>query len=149
MTYSQLSSEERYFLSSSLARGRSIPSIAKEMDRSPRTLFRELRRKRRPSTCSFEMPGPSATRRYTAGFVRTGAMADRSTSISGSCRKYAGNAIAAAIPGPYYGEKVLSPNGLLPRTIVPRSAIRRPTRLWVRTNINASLPWSNGIPAWL
>jgi IS30 family transposase len=42
MTYSQLSKEERYFLSSLLARGASIPSIAKELGRSPSTLYREL-----------------------------------------------------------------------------------------------------------
>lgn len=49
MTYSQLSKEERYFLSSLLARGASVPSIAKEMGRSPSTLYRELHRNRRPS----------------------------------------------------------------------------------------------------
>ena len=50
-SYSQLSQEERYFFSSSLARGHSIPSIAKELDRPPCTLYRELARNRRPSGC--------------------------------------------------------------------------------------------------
>jgi IS30 family transposase len=49
MTYSQLSKEERYFLSSLLARGASIPSIAKELGRSPSTLYRELKRNLRPT----------------------------------------------------------------------------------------------------
>lgn len=49
MTYSQLSKEERYFLSSLLARGASIPSIARELGRSPSTLYRELKRNLRPS----------------------------------------------------------------------------------------------------
>lgn len=49
MIYSQLSKEERYFLSSLLARGASIPSIAKELGRSPSTLYRELKRNLRPS----------------------------------------------------------------------------------------------------
>jgi IS30 family transposase len=49
MKYSQLSQEERYFLSSHLASGCSIPSIAREMGRAPSTLYRELDRNRRPS----------------------------------------------------------------------------------------------------
>lgn len=49
MTYSQLSQEERYFLSSHLARGESIPSIAKELGRAASTLYRELRRNLRPT----------------------------------------------------------------------------------------------------
>jgi IS30 family transposase len=49
MTYSQLSLEERYLFSSLLARGASIPSIAREMNRSPSTLYRELKRNLRPS----------------------------------------------------------------------------------------------------
>jgi len=49
MTYSQLSQEERYFFSSNLARGFSIPQIAKEMDRAPSTLYREKSRNLRPS----------------------------------------------------------------------------------------------------
>jgi IS30 family transposase len=49
MTYLQLSQEERYFLSSLLARGASIPSIAKELGRAPSTLYRELKRNLRPS----------------------------------------------------------------------------------------------------
>lgn len=48
-SYSQLSQEERYFLSSSLARGHSVPSIANELARAPSTLYRELRRNLRPS----------------------------------------------------------------------------------------------------
>lgn len=49
MTYSQLSQEERYFFSSNLARGFSVPQIAKEMDRAPSTLYREQKRNLRPS----------------------------------------------------------------------------------------------------
>lgn len=49
MTYSQLSQDERYFFSSSRARGLSIPKIAKEMERAPSTLYRELKRNLRPS----------------------------------------------------------------------------------------------------
>jgi IS30 family transposase len=49
MKYSQLSQEERYFFSSHLASGCSIPSIAREMGRAPSTLYRELDRNRRPS----------------------------------------------------------------------------------------------------
>ena len=48
-SYSQLSQEERYFFSSNLARGHTIPSIAKELDRAPSTLYRELARNLRPS----------------------------------------------------------------------------------------------------
>lgn len=44
MTYSQLSEEERYFLSSHLARGDSVPAIARELARAPSTLYRELAR---------------------------------------------------------------------------------------------------------
>jgi IS30 family transposase len=49
MTYSQLSLDERYFLSSLKARGVSIPQIAKALGRSPSTLYRELRRNERPT----------------------------------------------------------------------------------------------------
>lgn len=49
MTYSQLSQEERYFLSSHLAIDDSIPSIAKELGRASSTLYRELARNLRPS----------------------------------------------------------------------------------------------------
>ena len=49
MTYSQLSQEERYFFSSSLANGLKIPQISKEMARAPSTLYRELKRNIRPS----------------------------------------------------------------------------------------------------
>jgi len=49
MTYSQLSQDERYFFSSCRAKGISIPNIAKEMERSPSTLYRELKRNLRPS----------------------------------------------------------------------------------------------------
>jgi len=47
MKYSQLSLEERYFLSSMKARGISIPDIALELDRAPSTLYRELERNSR------------------------------------------------------------------------------------------------------
>lgn len=49
MTYSQLSQEERYFLSSLKASGVSIPLIAKALGRAPSTLYRELRRNERPT----------------------------------------------------------------------------------------------------
>jgi IS30 family transposase len=48
-SYVQLSQEERYFFSSHVAAGHSIPKIAKEMNRSPSTLYREFRRNLRPS----------------------------------------------------------------------------------------------------
>lgn len=48
-TYSQLSLEERYFLSTWKARGHSVPMIAKLLGRHPSTLYRELRRNLRPS----------------------------------------------------------------------------------------------------
>jgi hypothetical protein len=47
--YSQLSQEERYTLSTYLAKGYSIPQIAKELGRHPSTLYREKKRNRRPS----------------------------------------------------------------------------------------------------
>lgn len=72
MTYSQLSREERYFLSSLLARGASIPSIAKELGRSPSTLYRELNRNRRP------------TGRYAAFVAHSYATARRRRSRRGS-----------------------------------------------------------------
>ena len=48
MKYSQLSLEERYFLSSLKARGVSVPDIAKALGRAPCTIYRELRRNERP-----------------------------------------------------------------------------------------------------
>jgi transposase, IS30 family len=48
-SYTQLSQEERYFISTNLARKRSVPSIAKELDRPPSTVYRELERNRRPT----------------------------------------------------------------------------------------------------
>jgi len=47
--YSQLSQEERYTLSTFLAKGYSIPEIAKELGRHPSTLYREKKRNVRPS----------------------------------------------------------------------------------------------------
>jgi IS30 family transposase len=47
--YSQLSQEERYTLSTFLAKGYSIPQIAKELGRHPSTLYREKKRNLRPS----------------------------------------------------------------------------------------------------
>ncbi len=49
MTYSQLSQEERYFLSSLKARGVSVPQIAKSLGRAPSTMYRELHRNERPN----------------------------------------------------------------------------------------------------
>lgn len=48
MMYSQLSLEERYFLSALKARGVSVPEIAKALGRAPCTIYRELRRNERP-----------------------------------------------------------------------------------------------------
>lgn len=53
MTYSQLSQDERYFLSSMKARGISIPKIANALRRSPSTLYRELRRNERPKQNTY------------------------------------------------------------------------------------------------
>jgi IS30 family transposase len=47
--YSQLSQEERYTLSTCLAKGYSIPQIAKELGRHPSSLYREKKRNIRPS----------------------------------------------------------------------------------------------------
>ena len=47
--YSQLSQEERYTLSTFLAKGYSIPQIAIELGRHPSTLYREKKRNLRPS----------------------------------------------------------------------------------------------------
>lgn len=52
--YSQLSQEERYFFSTLKARGVSIPRIAKELDRAPSTLYRELKRNIRPTTGYYQ-----------------------------------------------------------------------------------------------
>ena len=52
--YSQLSQEERYFFSTLKARGISIPRIAKELDRAPSTLYRELKRNIRPTTGYYQ-----------------------------------------------------------------------------------------------
>ena len=49
MTYSQLSLEERYFLSALKARGVSVPDIAKALGRAPCTIYRELHRNERPT----------------------------------------------------------------------------------------------------
>ena len=49
MAYTQLSQEERYFFSSNYSIGFSITHIAKEMGRSPSTLYREMKRNLRPS----------------------------------------------------------------------------------------------------
>ena len=49
MTYSQLSQEERFFLSSLQASGVSVPQIAKALGRAPSTVYRELSRYERPS----------------------------------------------------------------------------------------------------
>lgn len=70
-SYSQLSQEERYFISTSLARKCSIPSIAKELDRPPSTVYRELRRNRRP------------TGRYAASVAHSYATARRRSSRRG------------------------------------------------------------------
>ena len=48
-SYSQLSQEERYFFSTHYLNGGSIPKLAKEMNRSPSTLYREYKRNLRPS----------------------------------------------------------------------------------------------------
>ncbi len=47
--YSQLSMDERYILSSDLARGCSISQIAQKLGRHPSTLYREKKRNLRPS----------------------------------------------------------------------------------------------------
>ena len=47
--YSQLTQDERYTLSTYLAKGYSIPQIAKELGRHPSTLYREKKRNLRPS----------------------------------------------------------------------------------------------------
>jgi transposase, IS30 family len=47
-SYSQLSLEERYFLSALKARGVSIPDIARALGRAPSTIYRELHRNERP-----------------------------------------------------------------------------------------------------
>jgi len=52
--YSQLSQEERYFFSTLKARGVPIPRIAKELDRAPSTLYRELKRNIRPTTGYYQ-----------------------------------------------------------------------------------------------
>ena len=52
--YSQLSQEERYFFSILKARGIPIPKIAKELDRAPSTLYRELKRNIRPTTGYYQ-----------------------------------------------------------------------------------------------
>lgn len=52
--YSQLSQEERYFFSILKARGVPIPKIAKELDRAPSTLYRELKRNIRPTTGYYQ-----------------------------------------------------------------------------------------------
>jgi IS30 family transposase len=72
MTYSQLSQEERYILSTNRARGYSVPQIAKEMARSPSTLYRELKRNIRPSG------------RYAAFVAQSYATARRRRSRQGS-----------------------------------------------------------------
>lgn len=48
--YSQLSQEERYFFSILKARAVPIPRIARELNRAPSTLYRELKRNIRPTT---------------------------------------------------------------------------------------------------
>ena len=70
-SYSQLSQEERYFISTSLAKKHTIPSIAKELDRAPSTLYRELGRNRRP------------TGRYAAAVAQSYATARRRRSRRG------------------------------------------------------------------
>ena len=72
MNYSHLSQEERYFLSTNFTRGRSIPEIAREMGRSPSTLYRERRR----NLCSLGC--------YTAANAQSYATARRRRSRRGS-----------------------------------------------------------------